>query len=225
MYIEDEKFVNRCWLLNLKLALTVVVCICLHACMHLHLHLYSNNAPRSIFFDFSFLDPVLFFLMLWSDMKYCHFLNGVLNVLFIHQTQWIHSKVQRTQMQVHCHISFQEKKHFLHPVFVYMNNNDPLHSPIHVMSMLSHTSVYMRGRKWDPLARTCILLMNAFRAGMLHLTTWNVNMWFTYHSSLQTGVQCCQYLDYEVNWQIDKWTRKDLEGSSYSIIEGIVRKT
>jgi hypothetical protein len=41
----------------------------------------------------------------------------------------------------------------------------------------------------------------------------------------RSNLQCSQYLDYKVNWQVDKWTRKDLEGSSYSIIEGIVGRT
>jgi hypothetical protein len=46
----------------------------------------------------------------------------------------------------------------------------PVHSPIHVMP---HTRAYMRFRNYDDLARTCILPMNAFRAGMLLLIIWS----------------------------------------------------
>jgi hypothetical protein len=124
------KYVNCCWLLNLKLALTVVVCIWLHACI------FTVTMIPEVF-------PLIFLLLrsgafLPHDMKCCHFLNDVWNVLFIHETWRIHSKVQRTQMHVYCHISFQEKNPCLHPVFVYMNNNDPFHP----LSMLYLTQVF-----------------------------------------------------------------------------------
>jgi hypothetical protein len=132
--------------LYLKLALTVVVCICLHACMHLHLHLcnlYSNNAPRSIFFDFSFLDPVLFFLMIWNGMQYCHFLNDVLNVFSWNLVNSFKSS-KDTDTGILLPFLSKKEKHCLHPVFVCNNNNNndgPVHSPIHVISC---SSVYMR---------------------------------------------------------------------------------
>lgn len=117
--------------------LWLFISVCMHACIYICIFAVFTVTffPEVFPFDFSFLDPVLFFP---DDLKW----YAVLSLskwwieCFCSETRQIHSKVRKTQIQVYCYLFYQEKRHCFHPAFVYKNNNDgPLHSPIHVYIM------------------------------------------------------------------------------------------